>query len=198
MRDVCGHTNHRATMIHTFLESPCSLDVYPRIRFSILAELASKSTLYGYVMLTKGSNASRLRPDQSSRNDDSYIFGKPNRPRYASQEAFCSFWPKSSKLTSPKQVPKTTKFGHVAPDRRGSSPVDDNFFCSFFNILVCNALCFPSRAQISRNRAKKLTYKSAKYRVCLLLCLDPGGVHCVTFADTPIIAQQCFIHFWKA
>ena len=58
-------------------------------------------------------------------------------------------------------------------------------FLFFFNILVCNALFFPSRSQISRNLAK-LTYKSPKYRVCLFLCLDPGGVHCVTFAATPI------------
>ena len=83
------------------------------------------------------------------------------------------------------------------PDRRGSSPVGDNFFFFFFNILICSALFYRSRAQISRNRAK-LTYKSAKYRVCLFLCLDPGGVHCVTFAATPITAQLWFIHFWKA
>ena len=31
-----------------------------------------------------------------------YAFGKPNLPRCASSEAFCTFWPKSSKLTSPK------------------------------------------------------------------------------------------------
>ena len=73
------------------------------------------------------------------------------------------------------------------PDRRGSSPAGDNFF-SFFHVLVCSALFYRSRAQISRIRAK-LTYKSAKYRVCLFLCLDPGGVHCVTFAATPITAQ---------
>ena len=84
------------------------------------------------------------------------------------------------------------------PDRRGSSPVGDNFFSSFFfNILICSALFYRSRAQISRNRAK-LTYKIAKYRVRLFLCLDPGGVHCVTFAATPITAQLWFIHFWKA
>ena len=29
---VCGHTYHRTTMIHTFLESPSDLDVHPRIR----------------------------------------------------------------------------------------------------------------------------------------------------------------------
>ena len=59
---------------------------------------------------------------------------------------------------------------------------------NFFYILVCNALLFSYPAQISRIQAK-LTYKSAKYRVCLL-CLYPGGVHCVTFAVTPITAQQ--------
>ena len=83
------------------------------------------------------------------------------------------------------------------PDRRGSSPVGDNFFFFFFNTLICSALFYRSRSQISRNWAK-LTYKSAKYRVCLFLCLDPGGVHCVTFAATPITAQLWFIHFWKA
>ena len=106
LRHVCGHTYHRTTMIHTFLESPSNLDVHPRIRFSIFekisSELASKSTLYGYVMLTKGSIALRLRANYWPYSNDLYIFGKPNRPRCASQEAFCSFWPKSSKLTSPK------------------------------------------------------------------------------------------------
>ena len=33
LRHVCGHTNHRTTMIHTFLESPSDLDVYGGIRF---------------------------------------------------------------------------------------------------------------------------------------------------------------------
>ena len=55
------------------------------------------------------------------------------------------------------------------PDRRGSSPVHDNFFGSFFNILVCNALFFSSRAQISRNWPK-LTYKTCKIsRLSLLV-----------------------------
>ena len=40
--------------------------------------------------------------------------------------------------------------------------------------------------------------KSANYRVCLFLCLDPAGVHCIKFSATPITAQLCFIHFWKA
>ena len=64
LRHVCGHTYHRTTMIHAFLESRSNLHVHPRIRFSIFEiispELASKSTLYGYVMLTKGSIALRL------------------------------------------------------------------------------------------------------------------------------------------
>ena len=47
------------------------------------------------------------------------------------------------------------------PDRRGSSPVGDIFF-SFFNILICSALFYRSRAQISRNRAT-LTYKIANF-----------------------------------
>ena len=29
LRHVCDHTNHRTTMIHTFLESPSNLDVHP-------------------------------------------------------------------------------------------------------------------------------------------------------------------------
>ena len=65
LRHVCGHTNHRATMIRTyFWKTPSSLDVHPRVRFLIFQklspELASKSTLYGYVLLTKGSIALRL------------------------------------------------------------------------------------------------------------------------------------------
>ena len=51
LRHVCGHTYHRTTMIHAFLESPSNLDVHSRIRFSIFEmispELASKGTLYG-------------------------------------------------------------------------------------------------------------------------------------------------------
>ena len=85
------------------------------------------------------------------------------------------------------------KFAHVAR----TDEVRVLLMTIFFNILVCNALFFPSRAQISRNLAK-LTYKSSKYRVCLFLRLDPGGLHCVTFAATPIIAQQCFIHFLES
>ena len=61
------------------------------------------------------------------------------------------------------------------------------FFLFVFNILVCNALFFNSRAQISKNLAK-LTYKSAKCRVSLL-CLNPGWVHCVTFAATPTMVH---------
>ena len=99
LRHVYGYTNHSTTMVHTFLESPSNLDVHPRICFSIFKkislELASKSTLYGYVMLTKGSIALR------SYSNDLYIFWKPNRPRCASRKAFCSFRPKLSKLTSP-------------------------------------------------------------------------------------------------
>ena len=106
LRHVYGSTNHSTTMVHTFLESPSNLDVHPGIRFwmfeKLSSELASKSTLYGYVMLTKGSIALRLRANYSAYRNDLYIFGKPNRPRCASQEAFCSFWPKSSKSTSPK------------------------------------------------------------------------------------------------
>ena len=48
-----------------FLESHSNLDVHPGIRFwtfeKISSELASKSTLYGYVMLTKGSIALHLQ-----------------------------------------------------------------------------------------------------------------------------------------
>ena len=61
MRHVCGHTNHRATMIYTCSKRSSDLDVRPGIRFFIFdnfsSELASKSSLYGYVMLTKGSIA---------------------------------------------------------------------------------------------------------------------------------------------
>ena len=89
------------------------------------------------------------------------------------------------------------KFAHVARTDEVRVRLATIFFHLFFNILICSALFYRSRAQISRNRAK-LTYKSAKYRVCLFLCLDPGGVHCVTFAATPITAQLWFIHFWKA
>ena len=66
LRHVCGHTNHRTTMVNTFLKSPSD----HRIRFSIFEnispELASKSTLYCYVMLTKGSIALRLRANYST------------------------------------------------------------------------------------------------------------------------------------
>ena len=65
LRHVCCHTNQRTTVIHAFLESPSNLDVHPGIRFWIFEkmslELPSKSTLYGYVMLTKGSIALLLR-----------------------------------------------------------------------------------------------------------------------------------------
>ena len=55
-----------------------------------------------FVQTPEGSIASRLRPHQSLHSYCSYIFEKPNRPRCASGEAYCSFGPKSSKLTSPK------------------------------------------------------------------------------------------------
>ena len=65
LRHVCGHTNHSTIMVHTFLQRSSNLDVHPDIRFSmfgkISSELASKSALRGYVMLTKGSIALRLR-----------------------------------------------------------------------------------------------------------------------------------------
>ena len=51
-------------MIHIFLESPGDLVVYTSFRFLIFEnnspKLVSKITLYGYVMLTKGSIALRL------------------------------------------------------------------------------------------------------------------------------------------
>ena len=51
-------------------------------------ELASKSTLYGYVMLMQGTIALRLRPHQSLHNYDSYLFGKAKWSRCASQGSF--------------------------------------------------------------------------------------------------------------
>ena len=36
LRHVCGHTNHRTTMFHTFLESQSDLDVHPGKRFALL------------------------------------------------------------------------------------------------------------------------------------------------------------------
>ena len=58
MRHVYGYTNHSTTMVEIFLQSPSNLDVYHRIRFWIFekvsSEMASKRTLYGYVMLKKG------------------------------------------------------------------------------------------------------------------------------------------------
>ena len=77
-------------------------------------ELASKSTLYGYVMRTKGSIELRLRANCSPYSNDLYIFGKPNRPICTSQEAFCSFWPKSSKFTSRSRHPKQRNLLFVA------------------------------------------------------------------------------------
>ena len=64
LRHVSGHTNHRATMIHTFWENPSSLDVHPRIRFSIFKKKNIRRNCrpkVHYVMLTKESIALRLR-----------------------------------------------------------------------------------------------------------------------------------------
>ena len=187
-------------MVHTFLESPSNLDVHPRIRFSIFEkispELASKSTLYGYVMLTKGSIALRLRANYWSYSNDLYIFWKPNRPRCASQEEFCPFGQNRRNWRRRSRHPKQRNL-LMWPGQTRFESCWWHFFCSFFNILVCKALFIASRAQFPRNRAK-LTYKSVKYRHCLFLCKDPGGVHCVTFAAIPITAQLWFIHFWKA
>ena len=36
LRHFCGHTNHRTTMVHTFLESLSDLDVHPGKRFALL------------------------------------------------------------------------------------------------------------------------------------------------------------------
>ena len=71
-------------MVHTFLESSSNLDVHTGIRFWMFEKNGVQSTLYGYVMLTKGSIALRLRVNCLSYSNDLYIFGKPNRPRCAS------------------------------------------------------------------------------------------------------------------
>ena len=150
-----------------------------------------------YVMLTKGSVASRLRVNYLPYSYDLYIFGKPNQPRCASREAFCFFGQNRRNWRRRSRHPKQRNLLMWPGQTRFESCWWQFFFFFFFNILICSALFYCSRAQISRNLAK-LTYKSAKYRVCLFLCLDPGGVHCVTFAATPITAQLWFIHFWKA
>ena len=139
LRHVYGYTNHSTTMVHTFLESPSNLDVHSGIRFwifeKISSEMPSKCTLYGYVMLTKGSIALRLWANCSPYSNDWCIFGKPNLPRCASRDAFCSFWPKSSKLVSPKQAQKTTKFALCG--RNIYSPATfSTFIVSLFILLA--------------------------------------------------------------
>ena len=42
MRPVCGHANHRTTMVHTFLESPSNLDVHREICFGIFEKFRRK------------------------------------------------------------------------------------------------------------------------------------------------------------
>ena len=38
LRHVCGHTNHRTTMVDTFLESPSDLVVHPGKRFALFGQ----------------------------------------------------------------------------------------------------------------------------------------------------------------
>ena len=116
LRHVYSHTYHRTAMIHTLVESPSDLDVHAGIRFWVFeknsSKLASKSTLYGYVILTQGSIVLRLRANYLPYSKDLQIFGKPNGPGCPSREAFCFFFSrKSSKLTSRNWPFKTTKFG---------------------------------------------------------------------------------------
>ena len=96
LRYVCGQTIHPTVMICTFLESPTDLDVHPRTRFALFGLSGRLSPPL------EGSVASRLRENYLPYSYDLYIIGKPNRPRWASGEAYCCFRPKSSKLTSPK------------------------------------------------------------------------------------------------
>ena len=86
-----------------------------------------------------------------------------------------------------------TKFAHVARTGEVRVPPMTIFF-AFFYFLVCKASSILSHSQFPRNPAK-LRYESAKYRDYLLFCVDPGGVHCVTFAAAPITAQLLFMHF---
>ena len=38
LRHVCGHINHRTTLVHTFLKSLSHLDVYPGKRFALFGQ----------------------------------------------------------------------------------------------------------------------------------------------------------------
>ena len=96
------------------------------------SELASKSTLYGYVMITKGSAASRLRENYLPYSYDLYIFGKSNRPRCASREAYVLLF--SARIVEIDVAEVGTQNNEICscgPDRRGSNPVDDIFFVLF-------------------------------------------------------------------
>ena len=81
LRHVYSHTYHRTAMLHTLLESPSDLDVHAGIRFWVFeknsSKLASKSTLYGYVILTQGSIVLRLRANYLPYSKDLHIFGNP-------------------------------------------------------------------------------------------------------------------------
>ena len=106
LRNVCGHTYHRTTMIHTFLESPSDLGVHLKIRFSIFDKNFAGIAVQKYTIWLRHAHerihcvafAGKLFTLQQL-----FAYFWKAQPTYMCIPGRnLLFWPKSSKLTSPK------------------------------------------------------------------------------------------------
>ena len=83
---------------------------------------------------------------------------------------------------------KKNEICSCGPDRRGSSPVDDNF-CFVLFLTFWYVMHYFSFSCSDFEKLAKIDVQNCKIRIWLCFCLDPGGVHCVTFTATPITTQ---------
>ena len=135
LRHVCDQTDYRTTMIHTFLESPSNLDVHPGIHFWIFKKFRRNWRLKVHYMAMLCSRRGPLR----------HVCGQTIYP--TAMNCTClesptdldvhpgkgfALFARNRRIWQPKLAPKTTKFARCGPDRRGSSPADDNFLFFFF------------------------------------------------------------------
>ena len=138
-------------MIWTFLESPTDLDVHPGKRFALFGQ--------------NRRNWLRRNKQQKQRN---LLFC--SRTIYSPTmflhwlHLFTLCWHTRDNV----RLSDVVKFALCGPDRRGSSPADDNSFI-FLTFWYVMHYFFPSHAQIWRNRTKNWRKRVKKTRLSFLV-----------------------------
>ena len=125
-------------------------------------------------MLTKGSIAVRLRANFSPNSNDLYIFGKLNRPRCASQDAFCFFWSKSSNFTSPEYRCQKQRNLLLWPGQTMFESHRWHFVC-FLLLFGVQGIMYSFSFSVSEKSGKIEVQKWKISRLSVLLCRPRNG-----------------------